>query len=174
MVSRIAKAFQDYFPECHHTKIRGNGIYRWLATCHETAIPEFEDQRSGETLSILQKVRIDTEKFISAFINILFPVIVGIVIVAVYASSIDWRLPVIYFGVFFCCRSSPTISAKSKSIQKTIVSKTTALAGATTESLRNIELVKSLGLTKQEVTRLNKNTFKILGLELTKVKGYVP
>ena len=47
---------------------------------------------------------------------------------------------------------------------------TTALAGATTESLRNIELVKSLGLTKQEVSRLNKNTFKILGLELTKVK----
>lgn len=47
---------------------------------------------------------------------------------------------------------------------------TTALAGATTESLRNIELVKSLGLTQQEVSRLNKNTFKILGLELTKVK----
>lgn len=47
---------------------------------------------------------------------------------------------------------------------------TTALAGATTESLRNIELVKSLGLTQQEVTRLNKNTYQILGLELTKVK----
>lgn len=47
---------------------------------------------------------------------------------------------------------------------------TTALAGSTTESLRNIELVKSLGLTEQEVSRLNKNTYKILGLELTKVK----
>jgi ATP-binding cassette subfamily B protein len=33
---------------------------------------EFEDQRSGETLSVLQKVRNDTEKFITAFINILF------------------------------------------------------------------------------------------------------
>jgi ATP-binding cassette subfamily B protein len=32
-------------------------------------------------------------------------------------------------------------------------------------------LVKSLGLTKQEVTRLNKNTFKILGLEIKKVKS---
>jgi ATP-binding cassette subfamily B protein len=30
--------------------------------------------------------------------------------------------------------------------------------------------VKSLGLTQQEVERLNKNTYKILGLELTKVK----
>src|SRR4029079_7278448 len=51
-----------------------------------------------------------------------------------------------------------------------IVGQTTALAGTTTESLRNIERVKSLGLTGQEVERLNKNTYKILGLELTKVK----
>jgi ATP-binding cassette subfamily B protein len=50
------------------------------------------------------------------------------------------------------------------------VSQTTSLAGSTTESLRNIELVKSLGLTQEEVNRLNKNTYKILGLELTKVK----
>ncbi|HNP54801.1 MAG TPA: ABC transporter ATP-binding protein, partial [Ferruginibacter sp.] len=120
---------------------------------------------------ILQKVRIDTEKFISAFINILFPVLVGIVIVAVYASSIDWRLPIIYFGgIIILSIITNYLSKKVKSIQKTIVSKTTALAGATTESLRNIELVKSLGLTEQEVSRLNKNTFKILGLELTKVK----
>jgi ATP-binding cassette subfamily B protein len=62
------------------------------------------------------------------------------------------------------------LSKKIKIIQKTIVAQTTALAGSTTESLRNIELVKSLGLTSQEVTRLNKNTFKILGFELTKVK----
>ena len=45
------------------------------------------------------------------------------------------------------------------------------MAGTTTESLRNIELVKSLGLTSQEVERLNKNTYKILGLELRKVKS---
>lgn len=62
------------------------------------------------------------------------------------------------------------LSKKIKSIQKNIVAQTTALAGSTTESLRNIELVKSLGLTEQEVERLNKNTYKILGLELTKVK----
>jgi ATP-binding cassette subfamily B protein len=62
------------------------------------------------------------------------------------------------------------LSRKVKVIQKNIVSQTNALAGATTESLRNIELVKSLGLTQQEVSRLNKNTYKILGLELTKVK----
>ena len=46
----------------------------------------------------------------------------------------------------------------------------TALAGSTTESLRNIELVKSLGLGQQEIRRLNSTTGKILKLELKKVK----
>jgi ATP-binding cassette subfamily B protein len=122
-------------------------------------------------LGILQKVRADTEKFIATFINILFPVVIGIGFVAVYAVKKDWRLPIIYFGgIFLLTYISNILSKKIKKIQRNIVSQTTSLAGATTESLRNIELIKSLGLTQQEVGRLNKNTFKILGLELTKVK----
>ena len=62
------------------------------------------------------------------------------------------------------------LSRKIKQIQKVIVAETTALAGATTESLRNIELVKSLGLAQQEIERLNKTTGKILELELKKVR----
>ena len=57
-----------------------------------------------------------------------------------------------------------------KKIQKTIVAETTSLAGSTTESLRNIELVKSLGLSQQEISRLNSTTQKILKLELKKVR----
>jgi ATP-binding cassette subfamily B protein len=91
--------------------------------------------------------------------------------VAVYAFTINWTLPLIYFGgIFLLTIISNALSKKVKTIQKKIVGQTTALAGATTESLRNIELVKSLGLTQQEVGRLNRNTYKILGLELTKVK----
>jgi ATP-binding cassette subfamily B protein len=140
---------------------------------HAMKLPfrEFEDARSGETLSILQKVRVDTERLVASFINVLFPVIVGILFVAIYAMLIDWRLPIFYFGgIFLLAYLSNKFSHKVKLIQKKIVSQTTALAGATTESLRNIELVKSLGLTQQEVNRLNQNTFKILGLEITKVK----
>jgi ATP-binding cassette, subfamily B, bacterial len=99
-------------------------------------------------------------------------VIIGVVFVMVYASIwIHWSVPIAYcVGIFLLTWITNMLSKKIKSIQKNIVSQTNALAGATTESLRNIELVKSLGLTTQEVTRLNKNTYKILGLELTKVK----
>jgi ATP-binding cassette subfamily B protein len=65
---------------------------------------------------------------------------------------------------------SSTLSRRIKAVQKVIVAETTALAGATTESLRNIELVKSLGLAQQEVSRLNRTTQRILGLELKKVR----
>jgi ATP-binding cassette subfamily B protein len=65
---------------------------------------------------------------------------------------------------------SSALSKRIKKIQKEIVGETTSLAGSTTESLRNIELVKSLGLVQQEIKRLNSTTTKILGLELKKVK----
>jgi ATP-binding cassette subfamily B protein len=171
MISRIAKAFQDYFLNLVTQKFGAKVFTDGLQHAMKLPYHEFEDQRSGETLGILQKVRTDTEKFISTFINVLFPVIVGIAFVAVYSFARDWRLPFIYFGgIFLLTYISNLLSKKVKVIQKHIVSQTTSLAGATTESLRNIELVKSLGLTQQEVSRLNKNTFKILGLELTKVK----
>lgn len=172
MVSRIAKNFQDYFLNVIVQKFGAKVFTDGLQHAMKLPYQEFEDQRSGETLSVLQKVRADTEKFMTYFINILFGVMIGILFVCIYASIyIHWTVPLAYFiGMILLTVVTNMLSKKIKTIQKTIVSQTTALAGSTTESLRNIELVKSLGLTKQEVQRLNNNTYKILGLELTKVK----
>lgn len=172
MVSRIAKAFQDYFLNLIIQKFGAKVFTDGLQHAMKLPYQEFEDQRSGETLSILTKVRSDVEKFMINFINILFGIIIGIVFVFVYAAIfINWRIPVAYLiGIGVLSFITNKLSKKIKLIQKNIVSETTSLAGSTTESLRNIELVKSLGLTNQEVSRLNKNTYKILGLELTKVK----
>ena len=171
MVSRIAKAFQDYFLNLVTQKFGATVFTEGLQHAMSLPYQEFEDQRSGETLGILQKVRIDTEKFVASFVNVLFPVIIGILFVAIFAFRIHWSLPLIYFGgILLLTIISNLLSKKIKTVQKVIVAETTALAGSTTESLRNIELVKSLGLTKQEVGRLNLNTFKILGLELKKVR----
>ncbi|MHA4808706.1 ABC transporter ATP-binding protein [Flavitalea flava] len=172
MVSRIAKAFQDYFGNVIVQKFGATIFTDGLR--HSMALPfsEFEDQRSGETLSILSKVRADTEKFILAFINVLFGILVGVVFISVYSFWLHWSImPIYVLGMILLSVLTSLLSKKIKRIQKNIVSETNALAGSTTESLRNIELVKSLGLTEQEVSRLNQNTFKILGLELRKVKS---
>ena len=171
MVSRIAKNFQDYFMTVVVQKFGAKVFTDGLKQAMRLPYQEFEDQRSGETLSVLTKVRADTEKFIGYFVNILFTVVVGIIVVSVFAVRIHWSLPLVYFGgIGLLMFISNLLSKKVKTIQKSIVKETTALAGATTESLRNIELVKSLGLTNQEVGRLNQNTYKILGLEVKKVK----
>ena len=172
MVSRIAKNMQDYFANVVIQKFGAKIFTDGLQHAMKLPYQEFEDQRSGETLSILTKVRTDTEKFINYFVNALFAIVVGVVFVFIYASVyIHWTVPVAYVvGISLLSWGTNALSKKVKTIQKKIVSKTTSLAGTTTESLRNIELVKSLGLTTQEVNRLNSDTYKILGLELTKVK----
>ena len=99
-------------------------------------------------------------------------IIVSIVFVSIYATRLHWSIVPIYMGgALLIGVVTNLLSKKIKSIQKNIIRETTSLAGSTTESLRNIELVKSLGLTDQEVKRLNLNTYKILGLELRKVKN---
>ncbi len=172
MVSRIAKAFQDYFVNVIIQKFGARIFTDGLKHSMRLPYQEFEDQRSGETLSILTKVRADTEKFISLFINVVFTILVSVVFVTIYATSKNpIIMPVYVGGIIILSIVTNRLSKKVKAIQKNIVKETTALAGTTTESLRNIELVKSLGLTDQEVKRLNSNTYKILGLELRKVKS---
>lgn len=172
MVSRIAKAFQDYTTSLVIQKFGAKVYTDGLKHSLQLPFQQFEDQRSGETLNILQKVRSDTEKFISNCINILFASIVGIIFVMIYAFSVEPLLILVYFlASFLLFFLTKYLSKKIKIIQKNIVKETNVLAGATTESLRNIELVKSLGLTDQEIKRLNISTMKILQLELKKVRN---
>ncbi|MEW6467735.1 MAG: ABC transporter ATP-binding protein [Bacteroidota bacterium] len=171
MVSRIAKNFQDYFMNVVIQKTGVNIYTDGLRHSLELPYSVFEDQRSGETLGKLQKVRSDMERLISAFINILFMSIVSIVFILIYTIQIDWRIAPVYFlSIPLLFAVSSYLGKKIKGIQKKIIGETTALAGSTTESLRNIELIKSLGLAGQEIKRLNSTTVKILGLELKKIR----
>lgn len=170
-VSRVAKNFQDYFVNTI-TQRMGADIYT-EGISHSLELPYmvFEDQRSGETLGVLQKVRMDSEKLIATLINVLFTTIIGFIFVMIYAININWVIAAVYFATIpIIGFVSWTLSGKIKRLQTDIVAQTTALAGSTTESLRNIELVKSLGLAKQEIARLSTTTQKILLLELKKVK----
>lgn len=170
-VSRVAKNFQDYYINVITQKLGAQIYSDGLSHSLELPYSVFEDQRSGETLGILQKVRIDSEKLIASSINVLFTSFIGIIFVVTYAFSVHWLIAPVYFSIIpIIGLLSSVLSRKIKRIQKVIVAETTALAGSTTESLRNIELVKSLGLAGQEINRLNSTTDKILQLELKKVK----
>lgn len=170
-VSRVAKNFQDYFVNVIVQRLGASMYSDGIRHSLDLPYRVFEDQRSGETLGKLQKVRSDVERFITAAINVLFISLIGIVFVMIYAFRVHWSIaPAFLITVPMLGIISSVLSKRIKKMQKTIVAETTALAGSTTESLRNIELVKSLGLAHQEVGRLNGITGKILKLELKKVK----
>jgi len=170
-VSRVAKNFQDYYVNVITQQVGARMYADGIRHSLELPYALFEDQRSGETLGKLQKVRSDVEKLIAIAVNLLFTTVIGIVFVMIYAARVHWSIgPAYLLTIPLLGGLSSLLSRKIKEVQRTIVRETTALAGSTTESLRNIELVKSLGLAQQEINHLNTTTEKILKLELKKVK----
>lgn len=170
-VSRVAKNFQDYYVNVIVQRL-GARMYNHSVD-HSFSLPfaVFEDQRSGEFLNKLQKARDDSQKLIQTSINTLFLSLVGIVLVLGYAFYVHWLIGLVYFLIIPCLGAATYwISRKIKAAQQRIIKQTSALAGSTTETLRNVELVKSLGLEQQEINRLNSVNQQILDLELEKVR----
>jgi len=171
LLSRLAKALQEYVVRLvvqkFGVRIFDDGIRQTLRLSYQ----EFTNQRSGETLSILQKVRTDTERFINSFINILFSSLVGIGFLVWYAVTKHWALvPVFLVGILVLGGLTGLLSGRIKTLQRSINRETNRMSGVITESLRNIELLKSLGLTYQEIRRLRDHTQEIFDLEMVKVR----
>src|SRR4249920_3301198 len=83
-VSRVAKNFQDYFMNVVTQRVGAEIYSDGIRHSLELPYSVFEDQRSGETLGRLQKVRTDVERLINLVVNLLFTSIVGIIFVMVY------------------------------------------------------------------------------------------
>jgi ATP-binding cassette, subfamily B, bacterial len=170
-LARVARAFQEYFTRLAVQKFGLQIFNDGLRQTLRLTFSEFEEQRSGETMAILQKVRTDTERFINSFINILFSSIVGMGFLIWYAITKHWALiPVFVIGVLVLGSLTGLLSKKIKTLQRSINKETNRMAGIITESLRNIELVRSLGLTFPEIRRLREFTYRIFQLEMQKTK----
>ncbi len=82
----------------------------------------FEDQRSGETLGKLQKVRTDVERLISTSVNLVFTTLIGLVFVMIYAARVHWSVaPAYLLTVPLLGGLSSVLSRKIKTVQKQIV-----------------------------------------------------
>lgn len=115
LLSRLAKVLQEYVVRLvvqrFGVRIFDDGLRQTLRLSYQ----EFMSQRSGETLSVLQKVRRDTERFINAFINILFSSFVGIGFVVWYAITKHWALvPVFVIGLLVSAGSRGCSAAGSR------------------------------------------------------------
>lgn len=171
LAAKLFLSFKDYFIRLVVQKFGMQIFNDGLRQTLRLPFQEFEDQSSGEILSILQKVRSDTERFISSFINILFSSAVGIGFLLWYAITKHWALiPVFLIGIVLLGGLTSVLSRSIKTLQRSLIRQNRQMSGTITESLRNIELVKSLGLTYPEIRRLKVHTQEIYDLEMQKVK----
>ena len=171
LLARLARALQDYLTRLAVHKFGMQVFNDGLKQTLRLPYNEFEEQRSGETLSLLQKVRTDAQMFINSAINVLFSTIVGLGFLMVYSITKSWLLiPVFVVGMAVFGSLTGLLSKQIKTTQREINRETYKMSGVITESLRNIELVKSLGLTYPEIRRLRDQNLKIFNLEMKKVK----
>ncbi|MBI4915037.1 MAG: ABC transporter ATP-binding protein [Acidobacteria bacterium] len=171
LAARLASALQEYvmrlLVQTVGMEMFNDGLRRTL----RLSFQEMEDRSSGETMALLSKVRTDTERFVNASVTVLFSSLVGIGFLVWYGVTRHWLLiPTFGIGVLLLGSLTGLLSRKIKTVQRQVVRETTRMAGAVTESLRNIELVKSLGLTRAEIRRLAGYTRRIFDLEMAKVK----
>lgn len=171
LAGRLAKAFQEYTTRLAVARFGMQIFNDGLKQTLRLNFQEYEESRSGETLSVLQKVKTDTERFITSFINVVFSSFVGIGFLIWYSITKNWLLiPVFIIGIVVLGSLTGLLSKKIKTVQRSINRETNKMSGVITESLRNIELVKSLGLTFPEIRRLRDQTQRIFDLEMVKVR----
>lgn len=115
LVARAAKAFQDYYTGLSVQRLGRHIFDEGLRQTLRLSFAEFEEQRSGETLSILQKVRTDMQRFMQSLVSILFTSIVGIVFLLWYAFTKSWLLiPVFFVGVLILGGANGNAYTKNK------------------------------------------------------------
>lgn len=171
MVSRLAKNLQDYFTNVMSQKI-GTDIYQ-TTIAHTFSLPyaDFEDQQSGQLLQKLIKAKESIQTYIVWLIGVVFVALVWIAVVLWYSFYVDRRVGTLYLLIMpIVAWTTMSLSKQIKKAQVSISKQSNTLAGTIVESLRNVSLIKMLGLMWQEIKRIEKSNDKILTLELEKVK----
>ena len=171
LTARAATAVQEYLLRLvvgkSGTEMFNDGLKQTL----RLSFVELEARSSGETMGLLQKVRTDTERFLDAAVTILYSSAVGIGFIVWYGVTKNWLLiPVFGIGVALMAGFTGLLSIRIRTVQRAIVHESARASGQITESLRNIEMVKSLGLTWPEIRRLQVFTRRIFDLEMDKVR----
>ncbi len=174
LLARFFKGLQDYLTRIAIARFGMDVFNEGLKQTLRLSYQEFEQSRSGETISLMQKVKNDTERFVHSLVNVVFSSVVGIGFLIWYSITKSWLLiPVFLIGLGVLGTLTGLLSKKIKTVQRSINRETYLLSGVITESLRNIELIKCLGLSYQENKRLSRQTHDIYTLEIRKAKKVI-
>jgi len=171
IVANLSKIFQDYFIKAITEKC-ANDIYTdGLRRCMKLPYEKFEDRSSGEIVSILESARSNVQSFLTSVLDVLYSTLVAVMFVIIYCFSLHWSIMLIYVAVVMVLMLvSSFLTLKLRSMERNIGAQVAAFSGAASESLLNVQIIKSLGLTEQQVRKNNSTAQNILALQLKLVK----
>ena len=167
---RLARTVQEYSIAVIARRI-GASLYA-TSIAHSLLVPfgSHEERRSGELLQKVDKARADAEMGIGNAVRFYLAVL-AIVIVTIYAGTISWKLSVVIILLVTSLVLFVLIVSRPIRVQHREITLAAArLSGSTTETFRNLEIVKSLGIEEQEISRLQQRNSKILQLEERKLR----
>jgi ATP-binding cassette subfamily B protein len=104
-------------------------------------------------------------------INTVFLTAIGMFIVMIYAFWVSRIIGAVFLAMVpILGVTTVYLSGRIRDAQKNIVRTSAELAGATIENVKNVTLIKSLGLESQEVEHLNRVNKKLIDLEIEKLR----
>lgn len=168
--ARIARNLQDYTVNRIARRI-GAQLYA-ASIAHSLLLPfqVHEERRSGELLHTMQRARGDAESGVTSAVRLYLGGL-GMIAVTSYAFYVHPFLGALLMGLIATLAIFTLwISRPIHRHQQRISAETVAQAGAATETIRNVELVKSLGIEVQEIGRMEKVNDQILALEERKLR----
>ncbi|HEX9984897.1 MAG TPA: ABC transporter ATP-binding protein [Thermoanaerobaculia bacterium] len=170
LIGRVARNYQEYSITLIARRV-GSQLYS-KSVAHSLLLPfrTFEDRRAGELLHTMQRARNDAEQAIAHGVRLYLSAL-AVTLVTIYAFTVHvyigslllLLLPVLAGFMFF-------ITHPVRRHQRRITAETAGLAGSATETIRNVEMVKSLGIEDQEIARLDATNDQILRLEERKLR----
>jgi len=170
LLSRLARTFQDYRINVIARRV-GAQLYA-ASVAHSLLLPFriYEDRRSGELLHTMQRARIDAEQSITSAVRLYLGTL-GMVAVIGYAFYVHPLLGVLQIALIATLAAFVLLVSKPiHRHQQRIAAELVSEAGKTTETMRNVEMVKSLGIEEQEIGRLHRLNDQILQLEERKLR----
>ena len=170
LLSRTFRTAQEYSIAVIARRV-GSQLYA-KSIAHSLLLPyrAYETTRSGEIVQVIQRARTDAETGISGAVR-LYLGAVAVIAVTVYSFMLHPILGVMQLiGLPLVTLIMVVISTPIRKQQRDIMRRTALLTGATTESIRNVELLKSLGAETQEIGRLQDVNERVLNLEEQKLR----
>ncbi len=170
LLARVARNLQDYSMNLVSRRV-GAQLYA-ASVKHSLLLPfrVYEDRRSGELLHTMQSARRDAEQSITSAVRLYLGGL-GMLLVLGYAFYVHPLLGALQVALIAVLAIFTLLVSKPiHRHQKRIAAETVSQAGTTTETIRNVEMVKSLGIEEQEIGRLQRLNDQILHLEERKLR----